>query len=315
MTDPAPLTVDPADDAQRDVDPVMSVGIAPSGPRMPADMRLGHVSLQVSNLARSIAYYETVLGLRVVDRSASHAMLGTEDGETLLVALTERAGARPSPQHARLGLYHFAILLPDRAALGRFVAHLGDVGARAGASDHLVSEAIYLRDPDGLGIEVYADRPRESWRVAQGQLQMSTAPLDLADVVRAARGEPWTGMPGGTTMGHVHLHVGDLELASRFYHEALGLDKTVWTYQGALFLSAGGYHHHLGLNVWAGPNAPKPTADDARLLEWRVVLRSRAAAADVAESVQSSGFDVRESGADWLATDPWDTTVRLAGAE
>ncbi len=293
----------------------MPVGIAPSGRRMPAEMQLGHVSLQVADLARSIAYYETVLGLRVVDRSASHAMLGTEDAATPLVVLTERAGARSSPQHGRLGLYHFAILLPDRAALGRFVAHLGEVGERAGASDHLVSEAIYLRDPDGLGIEVYVDRPRESWRVVQGQLQMATAPLDLAEVVRAAHGEPWSGMPRGTTMGHVHLHVGDLELASRFYHEALGLDKTVWTYQGALFLSAGGYHHHLGLNVWAGQNAPQPTADDARLLEWRIVLPSREAAADVAEAVRSSGFDVSESGADWLATDPWDTTVRLAGAD
>ena len=167
--------------------------------------------------------------------------------------------SRLSGRGGQLGLYHFAILLPDRAALGRFVAHLARIGERAGASDHLVSEALYLSDPDGLGIEVYADRPRATWRYdGQRQLAMDTRPLDLNSLVQAAGGEPWTGMPAGTVMGHVHLHVGDIERAAAFYHAALGLDKVVWSYPGALFLSAGGYHHHVGLNTWAGPGATRP---------------------------------------------------------
>ena len=159
-----------------------------------------------------------------------------------------RSGPAPAPIriNSRLGLYHFAILLPDRAALGRFLAHLASTGTHVGSADHLVSEALYLRDPDGLGIEVYRDRPRSEWRSVNGELAMAVDPLDTAGVLAAGKDEPWTGMPRGTVMGHVHLHVGDIDTASRFYHDALGLDRMVWSYPGALFLSAGGYHHHLG---------------------------------------------------------------------
>ena len=138
-------------------------------------------------------------------------------------------------------------------------------------SNHLVSEAVYLSDPDGLGIEVYADRPRGTWQHEGRQLVMATEPLDVEDVVRAGGGEPWSGMPAGTTLGHVHLFVGDLDAAARFYHEGLGFDKTVWSYPGALFLSAGGYHHHLGTNTWAVGAVPAGEGD-ARLLEWEIVL-------------------------------------------
>src|SRR5690606_740815 len=146
----------------------------------------------------------------------------------------------------RLGLYHFAILVPDRATLGRFVAHLAATGVRFGASDHLVSEALYLRDPDGLGIEVYVDRPRSEWATSRRKLEMATEPLDLARVASAGQGEAWGGQPAGTRIGHVHLRVADRERSATFYHHGLGLDKMVWSYPGALFLSAGGYHHHLG---------------------------------------------------------------------
>ncbi|HKG92938.1 MAG TPA: VOC family protein, partial [Gemmatimonadaceae bacterium] len=253
-------------------------GIAPAGYRLPAALRLGRVRLQVADLERSLAYYEGVLGLRVLDRADGRASLGAHAGagtgrserDAVLVELHERPGATPVPRRGRLGLYHFAILLPDRAALGRFVAHLAEIGARAGASDHLVSEALYLTDPDGLGIEVYADRPRSSWRHEGRQILMATEPLDLQDVAAAARGEPWAGMPAGTVVGHVHLFVGDLGAAESFFHQALGFDKVVWSYPGALFLSAGGYHHHLGTNTWAA-HAPAATDEDARLLDWEVV--------------------------------------------
>jgi catechol 2,3-dioxygenase len=250
----------------------------------------------------------------VLERSASTALLGTADGETPLIELQERKGAAPAPSQGRLGLYHFAILLPDRAALGRLVAHLGAVGARAGASDHLVSEALYLRDPDGLGIEVYADRPRDSWRTVDREIQMDTTPLDLESLLRAGANVPWAGMPAGTTTGHVHLHVADIARATDFYHAALGLDRMVWSYPGALFLAAGGYHHHLGLNTWAGAGAAVPKDSDARLLEWTIVLPSEAEVESAATSLRAAGSAVEHNGAARRATDPWGTTLRLVDA-
>ena len=287
-----------------------SIGIAPPRYRLPPDLRLGQVRLQVADLQRSLEYYEQVLGMRVLSRTATDATLAAVGDDTPLVQLHERRGATPVPPQGRLGLYHFAILLPNRAALGRFIAHLGDMGARAGASDHLVSEALYLRDPDGLGIEVYADRPRGSWAAAGREILMDTAPLDMDAVVRAAGGERWTGMPAGTTVGHVHLHVADIERATAFYHAALGLDKIVWSYPGALFLSAGGYHHHLGVNTWAGAHAPRPGDNDARLLEWRMHLR---APGEAAASLRDAGYPVTATDDGFLTTDPWGTSLRLTG--
>lgn len=290
-------------------------GIAPGGYRMPAELRLGRVRLQVADLERSIAWYRDVLGLRVLRQGDGGAALGPHDEDVTLVELVERPGAAPAPHRGRLGLYHFAILLPDRAALGRFVQHLARVGERAGASDHLVSEALYLHDPDGLGIEVYADRPRDSWRWdAEGQLSMDTKPLDLGSLVRAAGGQPWAGMPAGTTIGHVHLHVGEIEGAAAFYHQSLGLDAVVWSYPGALFLSAGGYHHHLGLNTWAGPGAESAGDDDAKLLDWEIVLPRPADADAAAESLTAAGHAPERIDAGWLARDPWGTAVRIVSA-
>jgi catechol 2,3-dioxygenase len=280
---------------------------------LPDDLHLGPVRLQVADIARSLGYYEEVLGLNVLDRSTDSVTLGAHGDPTPLVVLQERPGALPVPRRGRLGLYHFAILLPDRAALGRFVAHLSRIGARAGASDHRVSEALYLTDPDGLGIEVYADRPREEWTWVDGELQMSTDPLDLDRVVVAAGGVPWTGMPPGTRIGHLHLHVADIPRAAEFYEEALGLAPTVHSYPGALFLSAGGYHHHLALNTWAGAGAAVPTERDARLLEWSVVVPRAADAEGVARRVESSGHQVSAERPGWLLTDPWGTRLRLVG--
>ncbi|MEO8561038.1 MAG: VOC family protein [bacterium] len=286
--------------------------LATSDARLPAALRLGQVRLQVGDLERSLDYYTNVLGLRVLERDAQSATLGSADG-TPLVELLAEPGTRPIQPHGRFGLYHFAILLPDRAALGRFLAHLARIGARLGASDHLVSEAIYLRDPDGLGIEVYVDRPRSTWRLVEGQIEMATAPLDTESVLAAAGDQPWTGMPAGTVMGHLHLHVADIDLASRFYHEALGLDRTVWNYPGALFLSAGGYHHHLGLNTWAGAHAGVPAEDEARLLHWRIVLPSSDDARVAALRLADAGHVVTAERDEWLATDPWGTRLVLAG--
>jgi catechol 2,3-dioxygenase len=272
------------------------------------------VSLQVSDLQRSLDWYESVLGLRVQSRAGSIASLGPRGDPATLVELHERPGAQPSPSRGRLGLYHYAILLPTRGDLGRFVAHLGAIGTRAGASDHLVSEALYLRDPDNLGIEVYSDRPRAEWQRSDGELAMASLPLDFASLIDAGGGTTWVGMPSGTIMGHVHLHVGDVPTAESFFVDGLGLDVTARNYPGALFMSAGGYHHHLGANTWAGPGASPPGADDARLLEWSVVLPRESDVGDAAANLAARGA-ATSSGVDGvIVTDPWGTALRLTTA-
>jgi catechol 2,3-dioxygenase len=275
----------------------------PPGPALPDDARIGTVRLQVADLGRSVDYYSRILGMAAVHGAAGSATLGPDGGPALIV-LHERPGARRVPRHGRLGLYHFALLLPSREDLGRFSGHLQRLGVPAGASDHLVSEALYLHDPDGLGIEVYADRPRSSWRFHDGQLVMDTRPLDTHDLLRAAGSAAWSGMPTGSTMGHIHLHVDDLDAASRFYEHTLGFQRTVWGYPGALFLSAGGYHHHVGLNTWAA-GAPPAGDDDARLLEWELVLGSDA---DVDAVLDRAATTER------TLHDPWGCRVRITTA-
>ncbi len=281
--------------------------------RLPDATHVGRVRLAVSDLARSTEFYREVLGLRQVGASAGIVQLGPARGGRVLVELSEQPGARPVPRRGRLGLYHFAILLPDRAALGQFVRHLATRDIHAGMSDHLVSEAIYLSDPDGLGIEVYADRPRSSWQYAGKEIVMSTEPLDVADLVSAAGDAAWAGAPEGTVMGHVHLFVRDIEEGARFYHAGLGLDKTVTSYPGALFLSAGGYHHHVGINTWAA-EAAAPTDADARLLEWRLEVPDTATVDAIAGSMRSAGFAVQRRDGQVLSHDSWGTAVRVAAS-
>jgi catechol 2,3-dioxygenase len=180
-----------------------------------------------------------------------------------------------------------------------------------GSSDHLVSEALYLSDPDGLGIEVYADRPRDQWRWLGRELAMATEPLDVRSLVEAGGGAPWTGAPAGTVVGHVHLHVGELGEAERFYHNRLGLTPTARGYPGALFMSAGGYHHHLGVNAWAA-GSPPAGDDDARLLDWELMLPTTDDADAAAERLATSGYFVERAGPGWLAADPWGTRLRLS---
>jgi catechol 2,3-dioxygenase len=293
-----------------------SYGQPPRGFRLPDGTRLGRVRLQVSDLTRSVEFYRDVLGLQAVERQTGRAVLAVQGDDTPLVELQERQGARSVPRRGSLGLYHFAILLPDRPSLGRFVRHLGDIGASAGAGDHLVSESLYLQDPDNLGIEVYADRPRSTWRRVGRELMMATDPVDVAGLLEAAGDVLWTSMPAGTTIGHVHLHVGDLEQAAAFYSEALGFDRMVWHYPGALFLAAGGYHHHLGTNTWAGSGAAPPAEHDARLLEWTIELPDQSDLSGAGESLTRGGYTTAPDedpvqGAELVTRDPWGTQLRL----
>lgn len=286
-------------------------GVAPAGYRLPPESRPGAVRLQVSDLERSLAFYEGLLGMNVIARDGDGVRLGAAGSDRTLLEL--RAGAEPrTSRGGRLGLYHFAVLLPDRPSLGRLLSHLMSRGVHPGAADHLVSEALYLQDPDDLGIELYRDRPRSEWTSRGGELAMSTDPLDGAAIIESAEGESWDGMPAGTTIGHVHLHVGDIAAARSFYHDALGLDVMVSGYPGALFMAAGGYHHHLGVNTWAGAHAVPPAEHEPQLLSWDLVLPTTADVAAAADSLARNGCVVspEEIGGS-IARDPWQTPLRL----
>ncbi|MDE1178293.1 MAG: VOC family protein [Edaphobacter sp.] len=285
-----------------------TVGIKPPTFQLPDAAHVGIVMLGVSNLERSVAFYRDVIGLALLSRHGKVAELGVAQ-ETLL-RLEELPGVEPIERRTRLGLYHTAFLLPNRAALASFIKHLSQLGVYFGAGDHIYSEALYLVDPDGLSVEVYADRPRSAWQVREQELLSATAQVDFANVLKEEIGA-WDGAPVGTRIGHVHFYIGDLERARRFYHEALGFTIMTWSYPGALFVSAGGYHHHVGLNVWAG-DSPKAGPTDARLLSWELVVPSPEDVQAVRSNLNRLGWttQIGESGT-VVASDPWGITVRV----
>lgn len=257
---------------------------------------MGLVELSVSDLDRSLAYWQDSIGLRVLSREDGTAELGAD---TPLVRFVEEPDARPADGYT--GLFHVAILVPDRPSLARFLAHAGrEKVALTGLSDHAVSEAIYLRDPDHHGIEIYADRPRESWE-GQVDTRMTTAPIDVDNLLGELddpTAEPFDGLPSGTKVGHVHLCVADVDDAIRFYRDELGMDL-VARHGEAAFLSAGGYHHHVGANTWQTRGAPPAPEGTARLLRFTVVLPDEAEVDRVAERI--GGAEVRDPSGNPLA--------------
>ena len=214
--------------------------------------RIGYVSLNVSDLDRSLAFYKSTLGFKEAGRFDGKALLSVDGSPSHLVELSQ---ATDRELAKRAGLYHFAVLLPERKHLADALVHLGENRDRVhfdGLADHRVSESIYIRDPDLLGIEIYCDRPASQWRWNESRVQMATERLDTEGLLKEATGS-WEQMPAGTTIGHVHLHVRDLERAKRFYSGALGLSVTA-AMQGASFFAAGRYHHHIATNTWLGAN-------------------------------------------------------------
>jgi len=273
-------------------------------------LSVGSVSLTVADLAGVRAFYEQAVGLRTLERDGATARLGTEDG----VALLELSGDPDAPRRPprSTGLYHLALLVPDRPQLARAVRRVAAAGARVtGASDHFVSEALYLDDPEGNGIELYRDRPRSEWRWEGAELRMGTVGLDLDGLMAEEPGGTDPGMPPGTTMGHVHLHVADLDATEAFYAGPLGLDVTVRGHPSARFYSAGGYHHHLGTNVWAGPGAPPPPPGARGLREYALVLPGAGAVAAVREALAAAGHEPVEDGGAVRVRDPSGTLVAL----
>lgn len=267
-------------------------------------MQPGGVRLNVADLARAQEFYEDAIGLRLLARSEGLARLGA-DGLTA-VELRALPGAVPRPPRTT-GLFHLAILVPGRAQLAGALARIASTGWRlTGASDHLVSEALYLNDPEGNGIEIYRDRPRSEWRYEDGGIQMSTLPLDLDGLVAELRDdEPGTdGMPAGTRIGHVHLNVANLDEAEAFYSGTLGFDVTVRSYPGALFLSTGGYHHHIGVNTWAGPGAPAPP-EGSRGLEWfELVVDDQRDLVELERRLQAAGVELKQVPEGLMTRDP-----------
>lgn len=273
------------------------------------DATVGPVALRVADLDRSLTFYTGVLGLRVLDRADAVASLGAEHGP--LLTLAERPDARPRPARST-GLYHVALLVPSRAHLGMALRALAGHGYPLdGAADHAVSEALYLSDPDGIGLEIYADRPRTTWPHRDGELALVTDSLDLPALLREP---PPAGPPlgAGVRVGHVHLQVGDLAAAEGFYCDVLGFDVMSRWGASALFLAAGGYHHHLGLNTWAGVGAPAAPADAAGLMHFTIRLPDANALAAVRTRAAAAGIPLEEhDGALWLR-DPSHNGVRLA---
>src|SRR5579871_760519 len=279
---------------------------------------VGVVALTVANLARSLAFYSNALGFTVLDRTERDAVLAVAG--TPLLLLHEQPGALPWMIDAATGLYHFAILLPTRADLGRWLRqYLTTSFPPPGQGDHIVSEALYLRDPDGHGIEVYADRPREGWRWVDGRVQMGGGPVDLRGILADGTAKPWTGLlPAGTKIGHIHLQVGDIAAAEAFYHGILGFAVTAQIPQAALFVSAGGYHHHIGMNTWHSEGAGPAPDDTAQLRFYTLDLPSQEARDAVVASIQAAGLDAtrpRQSNDVVIVRDPWQNVIVLqAGA-
>ena len=287
---------------------------------LPDTTSLGAVRLRVGDLARSLAFYADLLGLRAVRGpavgnggampEAGSAVLSASV-ENPLITLEARPGVRLRPPGTP-GLYHFAILYPDRPSLARAILRLRSASwPFQGFSDHAVSEAAYLADPDGNGVELYADRPRAVWR-RDGRIVMTTLPLDLRDLLAQADGAEWTGADARTRIGHIHYHVADLARAERFWAGLIGLDVVTRDYPGALFLSAGGYHHHVAVNTWSPMRSPG-AADVAGLLAMTLRVPDAGARDGIRVRLETAGIAVQEAASGLRFADTEGNAVILTG--
>ena len=262
-----------------------------------APVRIGAVKLVVRDLAGVSAFYRQALGLAVIEQGEGFARLGA--GSAVLLDLVQDAAARVRSRR-EAGLFHTAFLLPSRADLASWIVHASETRvAVQGAADHIVSEALYLQDPEGNGIEIYVDRPAEAWSIRNNQIEMTTDPLDIEAIVAAGDGRVWTGVPPGTVVGHLHLQVGEIAKAEAYYASLLGFDVT-YRVPGATFYSTGGYHHHLATNVWSSRGAA-PRSDVATgLAGFELVARSDA---------DHAALLARAGGA--ALVDPWGTEIKI----
>jgi catechol 2,3-dioxygenase len=285
--------------------------------RLPADTHVGFARLQVADLERSLRFYVDLVGFHEVSRSDGMVVLSANGQLPAHLILDERPGARPKPRRST-GLFHVAIRLSGRYELARVFRQL--VENRwpfGGFSDHKVSEALYLSDPDGNGLELYRDRPRDQWPMNNGMVEMTTDPLDVDALLADAGDEPWTSIAPNTDIGHIHLHVANLRDAEAFYCDLLGLEVMQRSYPGALFVAAGGYHHHVGLNIWAGEGAPPPPPDAVGLLSFSLEIPDVQVWQTTIDRVEAAGVRVearhdQDGTKSVLVRDPSGNGVELA---
>jgi catechol 2,3-dioxygenase len=275
-------------------------------------LHVGAVGLLVRNLDVLTAFYRDALGLSVLGRSENSATLGA--GGVPFVHLEYRPNAKPDDQR-EAGLYHTAFLMPTRSDLARWLLHAARTKvALTGASDHAVSEAFYLDDPEGNGIEVYYDRPAESWQWTGNDLKITTDPLDIDDILREVPATAsYSGAPGGLRIGHVHLRVGDVARAEAFYRDGLGLDVTRRRH-GASFMSSGRYHHHIAANVWHSADSGERDPQRAGLSWLAVESADRGAFAAAKERLGKAGIPLTETSTGVEMADPWGTRLRIVPA-
>ena len=275
---------------------------------LPPETTLGRVAFKVRDLSAMVTFYTSVLGMDVIERRDGAALLGA--GDVGLLQLTQVANA-VSPVENNTGLYHAAFLLPSRPDLARFVRHMAENNVRFGYSDHTVSEAFYLSDVEGNGLEVYRDRPRSEWKWQNGQVAMANAEIDFNSFFAEIANDPiWRGMRAGSRLGHMHLKIGDVAKASAFYHTLFDFD-VVANMGSALFVSAGGYHHHLGLNIWHSRNGRPAPANATGLDFFEVVLPSAEARATLVARLRDAGTPLSELNGAPVAHDPWDNRLVL----
>ncbi|PKR82718.1 VOC family protein [Heyndrickxia camelliae] len=271
---------------------------------------VGQVDIRVQNLDRSLLFYKEMIGFQVLDQTETTATL-TADGKTVLLTLVQPEDVIPK-QSRTTGLYHFAILLPTRADLGKILLHFIQAGyPLQGASDHLVSEALYLADPDGNGIEIYSDRPSSSWSWRNDEVIMTTEAMDAQSVLDEAQGATWNGLPADTIMGHIHLHVSELRSTEEFYKKGLGFDVVCRYGNQALFISTGKYHHHIGLNTWNGIGAPEPPANSVGLASFSLIFANSEKRKNILEQLKEIGATVTEENGYFVTKDPSGNRIHL----
>jgi catechol 2,3-dioxygenase len=281
-----------------------------------ANTVLGELKLKVSDLERSIRFYKEVVGFQVLSQETGTARL-TVDGNNTFLILEEIPNAVIVPNRSATGLYHFAILVPTREQLGLALRNLVKSGIHIGQGDHLVSEALYISDPDNNGIEIYSDRPRSQWQKnSEGYYIMGADPVDIDGLLKLAGDKPWTGLSAETILGHIHLHVSELPKSRAFYCDILGFDMMLDASKrmGAYFIAAGGYHHHIGLNIWAGLGAPQPPANGTGLTYYTIVLPSTEELNITLEKIRNAGLSVDDQEDYWCLKDPSGIEIRLLSA-